>query len=418
MYDDLSSCTSLFSIEKYIEKMKMRNFKDLLASFLLCGFLVLNSAYAAKVVVKNPGKISYSKTNVVLRVNGISITEADYSNRIEMVCSLAKIKAPKVPDEKLVSYKKKLRTTEFKVLAQRMAVNSVVLSKSRITNDVNVVSSVKARYVKSFLPKENRKQKQIRKSVGERFDELVSKVDQAGYRDLFLRDYEFDVKLDSYFTQHCSDKLNVTDQEISEAKANVAEYNKMATATNSLQEKICGDIIKLARSGHDFTALIKKYSQSVEENAGMPEECTQDDFSDEPGYWDALLKLKEGEVSDLLTTSEGYEIVRLNKVLSPNDSQSGSKALNISKIFRRKAYLFPEQSDEEFAQDIKNEKIGKFNRTFVREAVNQAKIEFPSGMLHFTVPKQSTHKKSKEKNKKYRVQEFRIVQMWKKDLWR
>ena len=109
-------------------------------------------------------------------------------------------------------------------------------------------------------------------------------------------------------------------------------------------------------------------------------ECIAADFeSESPVYWETLKRMKEGEVTDLIMTSEGYEIVRVNRKLKPDDSQSGESALDLSRIFLRRAYSFPEQSEEDFRDDVIQEKKEKFFKEFLVKLVKSSKISYPSG---------------------------------------
>ena len=111
----------------------------------------------------------------------------------------------------------------------------------------------------------------------------------------------------------------------------------------------------------------------------MGERIAADFESESPTYWETLKGLKEGGISDLLVTSEGYEIVRVNRKIKPDDSESGESALDLSRIFLRRAYSFPEQSEEDFRDDVIQEKREKFFKEFLVKLVKSSKIAYPSG---------------------------------------
>ena len=81
----------------------------------------------------------------------------------------------------------------------------------------------------------------------------------------------------------------------------------------------------------------------------------------------------------MLVTETGYEIVKVIKKLNAEESNSGAPALHLARIFFRRAYLFPEQTDEDFRSDVAKEKQTKFLKEFISDLMRESEIEFPCG---------------------------------------
>ena len=313
--------------------------------------------------------IKITPSSIVISVNGAKITKAEYERYFKMLYSLFCYRNSAATEKQKAAMRKKIRQSAAKPMIQRLIVETK-LSGMQVSNLPDIENRIKREYEKAFGGK------------GKRFNDIQRHMTKAGFKDLFDRDYTLDVKLNSVFATTYSNELSATESEIAEIKRGVLKYNERAAATNALHEVLGAKLVKMAREkGADFAALADKYSQDTEKaKGGLLGERSEVDFTDEsPAYWNALKSLKEGGVSDLLVTSEGYEIVRVNKRISPNDSNSGEFALNLSRIFLRKAYEFPEQSDDEFKTDVIQEKREKFFKEFLNKLVKESKVEFPSG---------------------------------------
>ena len=308
-------------------------------------------------------------TNVVIEVNGAKVTKAEYERYIRMLHALFCHRNPKADDKRKRAMLANIRRSAARPIIQRLVVRTKLASE-KVQDLPEVRTRIEKEYARAFGGK------------GKTFADVKKAVTSLGFADLFERDYALDVKLNTVFATTYSNELTVTDAELAKVKQDVLEYNKRAAATNALQEARGREIVKEARTGKvDFATLADKYSQDEEKEKGgaMGERIAADFESESPTYWETLKGLKEGGISDLLVTSEGYEIVRVNRKIKPDDSMSGESALDLSRIFLRKAYSFPEQSEEDFRDDVIQEKREKFFKEFLVKLVKSSKISYPSG---------------------------------------
>ena len=308
-------------------------------------------------------------TNIVIEVNGAKVTKAEYERYIKMLYALFCYRNPKADDKKKTKMLAKIRKGASRPIIQRLIVRTKLASE-KVPNLPEVRKRIEKEYVRAFGGK------------GKTFADIRKAVASLGFADLFERDFALDVKLNTIFATTYSNELTVTEVELAKVKQNVMDYNKRAAATNALQEVRGREIVKEARTGKvDFATLANKYSQDEDkEDGGAMGECIAADFEFEsPIYWETLIKMKEGDISDLIMTSEGYEIVRINRKIRPDDSLSGESTLDLSRIFLRRAYSFPEQSEEEFRDDVIQEKREKFFKEFLVKLVKSSKISYPSG---------------------------------------
>lgn len=308
-------------------------------------------------------------TNIVIEVNGAKVTKAEYERYIRMLHALFCYRNPKADEKRKRSMLVKIRKGAARPIIRRLVVRTKLAGEK-----VQALPEVRARIEKEYARAFGGK--------GKSFADVKKAVTALGFWDLFERDFALDVKLNTVFATTYSNELTVTEAELAKVKQNVMDYNKRAAATNALQEARAKEIVKEARAGKvDFATLADKYSQDEDkERGGAMGECIAADFESEgPTYWMTLNGMKEGDVSDLITTSEGYEIVRVNRKIKPDDSASGESALDLSRIFLRRAYAFPEQSDEDFRDDVIREKREKFFKEFLVKLVKSSKINYPSG---------------------------------------
>lgn len=100
-------------------------------------------------------------------------------------------------------------------------------------------------------------------------------------------------------------------------------------------------VLNKAKSGEDFTELVKQYSndaKSVEENGR--EIISKGRYRTE--LENATMLLKENEVSDLITLDSGYYIIKLNDIIQP-DEQSIKEEYRQKYIASKKEQIFEQE---------------------------------------------------------------------------
>lgn len=134
------------------------------------------------------------------------------------------------------------------------------------------------------------------------------------------------------YKEQFNEKQNVTDQEIQDYynehrdefknKMIDASHILFATVDRDLKsvsdekkeeiKKTAEDVLKRAKSGEDFGELAKKYSDDKKTGEKDGSLGLFDRDSKDALFSREAFKLNNGEVSDLITTNRGYEIVKVN----------------------------------------------------------------------------------------------------------
>ena len=157
-------------------------------------------------------------------------------------------------------------------------------------------------------------------------------------------------------------------------------YNKRATATNEVTVALAKSLLERIKKGEDFSKLADAYSYSVEDDkkpGGDLGECDESDFSDEPYIWRILAKMKDGDVTDIIETDEGYAIYKVRQHKSAEQSLTGDAALVVSRIFLRRAYIFPDQTNEELWFDVEKETRTKLFTDIYKKFRAQSNVVYP-----------------------------------------
>lgn len=311
--------------------------------------------------------------DVVLIVNGLKVTKAEVDKNFDMFLALWENRNNRQLTNNLEKVKlmrgmrKKFAPLIFKRLVAQTKLGDKQISPEL---EAKIRSVLTKKYSKTFCRK------------GQKFDQMKSVITSRGFGDLFNAEFEFDVRLQAVMQTTYSNEFVVTAAELEKCYQDVAAYNKMAAATNALNEKLGKELVARARSGkEDFLAISKQYSQDPEDDSiGVKINYSEVDFQDDMHpVWEKVVNLKDGEVSDLFHTAQGFEIYKMYKHISKNESNSMEDEVEVGKIFLRKAYEFPKQSDEDFESDILAEKRDAFLHKYMRDLIKSSKIEMPFG---------------------------------------
>ena len=333
-----------------------------LALLLGCAFLAFSglSAFAAPI----------DAATVLVRVNGEDITYGRVVHYTDMMAFLLKNKSPSITDTKLAKFKERQLKPFSDVILQRTMMETC-LAKSNVV----VLASVEEAKKKIFQRKYGLK--------GETYDQLFAKLVAAGYGEEFKRNFDFEVRYTCFVEQAYSNMCHVSDEDFRTTKERMAKYNARASATNELVLAHATKVLAEARrSGADFAKLADKYSQDTERNPGGDlGDCDENDFSDDLSLWRTLSRMKAGDVSEVMETDDGYAIFKVVRRNSAEDSTTGVSSLTLARIFFRRAYLYPEESDDSLRGDILEEKTEELNRRLIKEFRKVSTIAYPSGRI-------------------------------------
>ena len=133
-------------------------------------------------------------------------------------------------------------------------------------------------------------------------------------------------------------------------------------------------------SQEDFGTLADKYSQDTEKKkGGSLGDCDESDFADEKHIWRTLSGLPAGAVSDLLETEDGYSIFKVLRRNTAEQSETGDASVTLARIFFRRAYLIPDQPDDELRGELEQEKRRKLMAEVYRRFRAQSEVSYPNG---------------------------------------
>lgn len=307
---------------------------------------------------------------VVVRVNGFDITMDMIDRHTELMATLVKNRSKKIDPEKLKAF----RTKNRKRFSDELFIR-VLLDTCLAPSNIVVSASMKAKVENDFVRHYGNK--------GQTLEMIKAVVEKAGC----LKDLEaqlaLEAKFKTFLTTTCSNRYYVTDAQVEACKKDVQAYNERAAATNEFNLVAAKKMAETVKGGKvDFAKLADLHSQDPEKTpGGCLGEVEESDFADEPHIWRTISRLKPGEVTDALETETGYAIYKVLSVKNPEESTSGTLSFELARIFYRKAFVFPKQTDEEFRSDVENELREKLNRDLIRAFRKQSKIEHPNGVV-------------------------------------
>jgi len=337
---------------------------------LAIGATMLSSCIIGAPVEKKAATLALSPTNVLVRVNGVDITYGQLERHINMMVALLqnKRKQPLSPDM-VAKFKKKNRKPLSDELYQR-AVFSTCLAKSNVTVTAQARTQVERECQRNFG-----KRKQT-------LGDLKAYMGKTGFGKEFADNLDFDIRLRSFLTAVYSNEYFVSQADLAKARANIVAYNKRAAATNDIVFAYASGILKRAKAGEEFAKLADAYSQDTEKNkGGNLGDCDESDFADEKHIWRILSGLSAGAVSDLLETEDGYTIFKVLRRNTAEQSETGDASLTLARIFFRRAYLIPDQSDDELIVDLEQEKRRKLMGEVYRRFRAQSEVSYPNGPI-------------------------------------
>lgn len=335
----------------------------------LAGVLLTGSVWATPTLRDIPNDAT------VFSVNGMAVTKKDYNGYLNMMGALYRTRHPMANQMQQRSAKAKM------MMAAKNEQLSRLLQYSNLcagTNKVTVTPAARAMIEKEYCAVFVRK--------GQTFEDLRAAMEDEEADECFERMYETDVRIRSALMARYPDSFTLSETDISNSVQHVTRYNRMADATNAVICALMTNVLKRVRSGEDFAKLADEFSQDPsKEPGGDLGECTMEAFNGEShDYVMAIAKLKPGEVSGILETESGYEIVRKTADVEKEKSESGESAWRLSRIFFRRPYYLPELEGEVLRERLLKDKFRTLLEERIREYLASAKIEYPFGDIFNT----------------------------------
>ena len=307
-------------------------------------------------------------SRILARVNGVDITRAKLDRHVEFMVALLKNKNPKVTPERIKAFRaKNLKRFSDELLLKTLL--STCLAKSNVVVSAEMRQSVENDFARNYGAKK------------QGYAQLKDVVARAGYLKDLESDLDLECRIKTFVTTVHSNRYYVTDADVLKYRKRVEEFNKIAQATNVLNRALAEKALVRAKKGEDFAKLADALSQDPDKQpGGLVGQCDEHDFEDAKHVWRAVSSLKAGGITDVLDLEDGFAIYRVDARKGAEETETGADALVLSRIFFRRAYTFPEQSDADFRADIEKEVRETLFNDVVKAFRAQSKIEHPEGV--------------------------------------
>lgn len=280
----------------------------------------------------------------VAKVNDTKITADDLKVAETILSTVNEYKTGKSAEDMSKEEQKELES-----IATTFLVDSEVVYQQAIADGITVKAEdndSRTTELKEAL-KENPKFKKDLEDNGVTEEELENFIAKDNvinaYRDAFDKKQTVsDAEIQAYYEKHREEfKEEMVDAShilfaTVDRNLNAVSDDKKAEIKTKAEE-----VQKKAVAGEDFAELAKKYSDDKKtgEKGGSLEYFTKD--AKDALFTREVFKLKKGDVSELITTNNGYEIVKIN------DIKTEQKALNKCKEEIKKKIL-----DEKYMKHV------------------------------------------------------------------
>ena len=320
-----------------------------------------------KVPAKAPAKPSANQ--ILVRVNGVNITRGQLNRYMDMMVVLLKNKRKTTPPELIAKFRRK-KLVAFSNDIYRRTLFATCLAHSNIV----VTAATRAAVEKDCLAGYGRPK--------QTFAELKSVMAKSGFAKEFEANLEFDARLRTFVTTVYSNRYYVSEADLKKVKDGVAAYNRRAEATSQVKVAHAAAIRKRVLAGEDFAKLADVFSEDDEkQKGGVLGDCDESDFADEKEIWRKLSALKENAVSEVLETEDGYSLYKVLRRNAADKSQTGGESLTLARIFFRRAFLFPPQTDDELRIDVEKETRDKLLSDLYKAFRAQSDVTYPNGHI-------------------------------------
>lgn len=331
-------------------------------------------------------------TTILVRVNGEDITWGDLVRYTDMMAVMMKNRRKDCTPEDVRRFKAKFMQ-RFSMDLMRQKVMMTSLAPSNIVVSAAVRAQVEREFTRNFAKK------------GQKFEELRTDLKNVGYLRDINRALYSEMVIKQFLTTTCSNQYFVSDQELKDVRRGMELRNRVAVETNKLQVARAQMVLDRIRKGEDFAKMANEFSQDDERgndpdeakkdaagekkadeedvalNGGDQGDCDESDFVNDKHVWQKLLRMKPGDVSELFEIEEGYAIYKVLEIKKAEESNTGDKSLHLARIFFRRAFEFPEQTDDELRVDVEREKRGDLTTAVYRTFLKMSKIEYPDGHI-------------------------------------
>ncbi len=254
---------------------------------------------------------------IVAKGQGVSVTRAQLDEALIGLKSRAAAAGQAIPPQQLVMLEQQIlqRLIQVQLLSSRATDADKAEGKEQV--DKRMVE------IKAKAGSDENLDRQL-KSVGLTRAELISKMtDEAVAEAVLKREVKAGVKdedVKKYYDEHPAKfeqpelvraaHILLSTKEADEANPNPATQKDLPDDKKQAKRKQLEDILKRARGGEDFAKLAKEFSEDPgsKETGG---EYTFPRGQMVPEFENAAFALNTNQISDVITTSFGYHIIKL-----------------------------------------------------------------------------------------------------------
>ena len=291
-----------------------------------------------------------------IEVNGLRLSQEDVGREIAFREALVKICRPKTAIEKV---RRQIGSTitnglVCSLLFEAAAGNAGIRGTAAITNQVL------SNYARTFV-----------RGKAKALSQLEAALAKEGLGETYTNNLTREICREAYFDVRHGDDLRITEKDIDEAVERIRRFDEIAAATNRLAYAKATNVWMRIKAGEDFAALADKESEDPDRQpGGALGECERVDFDSDPGYWEKVSVLKAGEVSDIITTDVGIEIVKALTALAPSEA-TGSPAMKLARIYIRRPMFHAKMTRDEIRAELESQaRQDVASRSFAEVASN------------------------------------------------
>lgn len=355
-----------------IRSKVMRNPK--IAGLILLGTIIVHFIGCSNDTQKQPsaeeGMISGLSLDAVLfSLNGKDYTHRHLCDDVNLRYRLSDHMKPAKDEAKALKMKSRISK---KVLSQVIEGKLLEQFLSKYPASAASVGKVREKYISCFKAKK------------ESPAAFLSWIDQNGLRSGFEQLAKNEAALTDYLQKNYASDLEVSDELVKKWQRKIAHEDAAADATNACLYAFATNLCLRARAGEDFAALAKAHSQSDDAaEGGDMGECDRDTFDkSEDEAWLAVSKLRDGEVSDPVSTGDGLTIFKCVRRIEKSENTE-KPAVVLARICIHRALKYPAFDEQSLRAELA--RLGRKEATekLLKPLQEKAEIRFPSGMKFF-----------------------------------
>jgi len=236
----------------------------------------------------------------------------------------------------------------------KLQVQEAKKMKLSLTDEEKEQVKARAGILKSEIGEEEIKNMGISNTTIEKIAEeniLSQKLYEAITKDFVVNKEEFE----EFFEQNKESLKQVRAKHIL-LKTHDIKDGKLEALSEEEQEeayKKAQEALERAKAGEDFAALVQEYS---EDEASLPSdgEYVFGRNQMEPAFEAASFELKVGEISDLVETSYGYHIIKLEEIIEPDKEETEQSYYDLEKqsFYQSKVQEWMNQATVEINQEV------------------------------------------------------------------